>query len=336
MSALLIAIWRYRGQNAERDHPYPVDVPLVPQKLDQAKRQQPAVHLDQHLVDVREAEQEARHLAVHFGDQAHLGIEHELEILREVSELAVRHRDRVPVVLPRLVVDPLDEIHFAREALHVHAADGERVALAQGGHAALQALRRRAAVVLTVVREEVHRLAEAVALDQPLIVGRVVRHHDEGRAIEAADQQPDVVVDRQVLGPANQLHPFRAEERRRRVEERSRHLLAVDRLEQPEEAGLLAVARHVRVVHDRRDAPGDVAARVAREEQLHVGVLEERVLRRIQEILPLHEQRRHPVRVSAIDGPGEADEMLLLTGGRYRLDHHGHGMRVLLKGERKA
>jgi len=54
----------------------------------------------------------------------------------------------------------------------------------------------------------------------------------------------------------------------------------------------------------RGDAPDDPAA-PAGEEQLHIGVFEERVLARCDKFDRFHAQRRHPRRVACVDAIGQ-------------------------------
>src|SRR5690606_33612995 len=56
--------------NAQRQHARRVDLPAVPQELEQAERQQPPVQPLQHLVIVRQRQREAHRLPVHLRDHA--------------------------------------------------------------------------------------------------------------------------------------------------------------------------------------------------------------------------------------------------------------------------
>ena len=62
----------------------------------------------------------------------------------------------------------------------------------------------------------------------------------------------------------------------------------------------------------RRDPPCELAA-TPRQEQLHFGMVEERVLVLVEQFGDVGTQRRHPVRIAGIEVIGEVDEVLALA-----------------------
>jgi hypothetical protein len=254
-----------------------MDLPLPVQHREDAERQDLAAHVLERDVEVRQRQREGNRLARALGEDDHLGIDHGLELLRHVLDLGLGHRHEAPVLLPRRVVDLADEVDFLLEALHVHRARDDRLALADQLDAAHQPLGR--VVVVDPVGEQVLALPESRALVERAVIGRVVRHHDRRRRREAVDQGAAIVVGREVHRPAQRVLPARAHPFPGAVEQGRSRLEIVLALEEAEEADLVAVELVVRAVVDRRDAP-DHAAVPEGEERLDLGVLEERVLRR--------------------------------------------------------
>ena len=73
----------------------------------------------------------------------------------------------------------------------------------------------------------------------------------------------------------------------------------------------------VLVVDLRRDAADDATVAAGKEE-LHVGVLEERVMLRREKLMLEAKERRHPVGVAAVEAPREANEVLEVAFRRNR------------------
>src|SRR5690606_25462683 len=97
--------------DAEREYANSVDVTSVPQHLEDAERQQPAVlHALQYLVEVRQCERERDRLVVHEDQWTQLRRNDRLQLLREVPDLLLHEGHEAPVALPRAVVDLEDDV----------------------------------------------------------------------------------------------------------------------------------------------------------------------------------------------------------------------------------
>src|SRR3954451_8302825 len=110
-------------------------------------------------------------------------------------------------------------------------------------------------------REHVLRLGEAAALDQPLIVGRVVGHHEIRRLIEALDEQSRLVVHRRVCRTAQFRNAALGEPVADRGKEPRGDLLIIDGLEKTEKTSVLLVLAIVAVIENRHHAADRLAAR---------------------------------------------------------------------------
>src|SRR5438552_1665280 len=82
----------------------------------------------------------------------------------------------------------------------------------------------------------------------------MIWHHHGRRIFEAFDKQTNFVVDRRADRPAYLRHSTRAEKILGSREERVRCLLIVDRIEKPDEAGLVLIDLVVKMVDDRTNA----------------------------------------------------------------------------------
>ena len=121
------------------------------------------------------------------------------------------------------------------------------------------------------------------------------------------DQDPALVVRGEVGGADHPVAALAAEPLLGAVEQRLRRLRIVLALEEAEPAPAVVLERLEVVV----DLGGDAADRppvAQREEVLGAGVLEERVLPPVQELLALEQQRRHPVGRVAVQAEREPDE----------------------------
>ena len=78
-------------------------------------------------------------------------------------------------------------------------------------------------------------------------------------------------------------------------------------LEEAEHGRVVAVPLVVQAIVDRPDPAGDPAAAPG-EEELDVGMREERVLRRLQALVLRQAQRRNPVRIAGVAVVGVVDE----------------------------
>ena len=96
--------------------------------------------------------------------------------------------------------------------------------------------------------------------------------------------------------------------RRRRAERRG-DLAVVDRLEEAEHRVAAALVL-VPALVDLGADPADRLAVALGDEVLGLGVLEVGVLPAVEELHPLEDQRRHPLRVVAVEPEGDLDEAL--------------------------
>ena len=109
----------------------------------------------------------------------------------------------------------------------------------------------------------VHHFLEAGPLQQGGVIGRIVGHHDHGRA-EVIDQQAAFFVGGETGGTANGLRPARANPVGGFVQQPAGDGRVVNRLKQAEEADVLVLIAIVFVVDesgDRADHPPEAPGR---------------------------------------------------------------------------
>ena len=131
-------------------------------------------------------------------------------------------------------------------------------------------------------------------LAQPLVVRRVPRLADHRLAVESLDQHAALVVHREVHRADHPVAAALAEPVRRRVEQGPRRLRVVLQLEEAEHPPGVVVEVVERGVDLGAD-PAHHAAVAARQEQLRLTVLEERVEARAEEQPALYPQRGNPL-----------------------------------------
>ncbi len=112
------------------------------------------------LVEVGQHEPEPDHLAVLLGERDDIRNDDRLELLREMIDLVVGHRDEAPVLLPRRVVELLDALDVALEVLHVERTKSDALALPDQLRAARESLGNRDVLLhaAALVDQEVLRL----------------------------------------------------------------------------------------------------------------------------------------------------------------------------------
>jgi hypothetical protein len=86
-----------------------------------------------------------------------------------------------------------------------------------------------------------------------------MRHHEIGRRVEAVDQGPGLVVDREAEGPGHPLHAAQTQPGGRGVDQEPESLLVVDGFQKAEMAGGVVVALEMRLVDLGRNAPDGLA-----------------------------------------------------------------------------
>ena len=224
----------------------------------------------------------------------------------QVRRLRLRHRRRAPVFGPAVVQDAHQGVHLVSESGHVHRPQhqaGGRRPGEPGLHAGREHRDAR------IVGVEVLDLAVAQRFDARGRVGRIVRHHEHRRGVEAVDQQADLFVDRQVERTHRRLAAALAQPRFGDVEQGGEHGRVVLGGDHAEVAG-----RRLRIgarqVIDLRADPADVDAVPHRQPELMVGVLEERVLLGRQRLAALEQQRGDIVRIARVEPHRQADEAL--------------------------
>ena len=153
---------------------------------------------------------------------------------------------------------------------------------------------------------------------------------DHRPPLEALDQDPELVVGGEVHRPEDALAALR----RRPTRSRPRAAPATTSRssvvsKKPNIASLPPWNSSQRLV----DLGADPAHRLAvalGQEELGLGVLEAGVLLAVEELHPLEDQRRHPLRVLAVEPERDLDEALQLAPRPHRPDRHAcHGGRNL-------
>ena len=160
---------------------------------------------------------------------------------------------------------------------------------------------------------QILRLAEAVVLDQPLVVGRVVGHHERRRRVEPVDQQPQLVVQRRVGRPAETVDVLIVEPLPHGVEQPVGGFLIVDAVEESEESSAIVVMGDVSLVENRGDPPADLAVAIGQEGLARVPIVE-RVLPIVDHLLLAAPQRRDPVGIVAVERPRKVEKLFFLPG----------------------
>ena len=183
--------------------------------------------------------------------------------------------------------------------------DGERVVAVRGAHAP---------------NEEVHRLLHALALEQPLVVGRLPRFTDQRALVEPLDEDPALVVEGEVGRADHALAALGAKPLLGRAEQRVRCLGVVLELEEAEPAPLRLVEVVVGMVDMRAYAAHGVRSRAVRagaprEEVLRLAVAEERVHAAVEEEPTLDLERGHPLGMVSMQAERQVDEVPQVAPG---------------------
>ena len=154
---------------------------------------------------------------------------------------------------------------------------------------------------------------DGLPVSEPFDVSRVVRpgvpHHEHRGRVETLDQQPHLLVDRQVERSAHAPHALIAEPAFGGPEQRREGLCAVLGVQHPEEAGCVGVALEMQRVDLRADPP-DRSAAAPGDPRLPPGVLEVRIAAGRQMEAALDDERLDPGRVGCEDPAGHLDEAI--------------------------
>ena len=325
------------GLDAEREDPDPVDLGPAGEEAQPAERQQPAVHLREHLVDVGQREGGADHLSVALGDHRPVLVQDRLQVLGLEANLGLGDRYEAPVVPPGLVIDVHEPGDLGLQIALAHLADDHAVLGGRLPRRAVDEIVELVALLELPHRQpphpEVHRLGHAQPLEQLPVVRRVPRLEDQRLELVALDQHAALVVGGEVHRaehpiPAPGAHPLC-----RGLDQSAPDLGVVDRLEEPEHAVIAALELGPALVDLGGDPAHDLAAALG-DEVLGFGVAEEGVLVSIQESAPVEDQRRHP-RGVAVEAEGQLYEPVEVPPARHRTHcqrchrggtlRHGHG-----------
>src|SRR3954469_19237392 len=303
-----------RRLDAEETHAHAVHDLVAAQEVPPAERQQAAVHPAQHLVDVRRRDGDRGGVAVgRLGDHHPVGVEDELKLAGQEAERLLRVRREVPVLAPGRVVDLGEAVHIAPQRAAGHMAQRDAVArLELLGE--LEDDRQHLGPVgdHELPHEEVHRLGQAGLLAAPLIVGRVPRHLDQRRALEALDQDSALVVHREVHRADHAVAAARLQPLLGGGQQRRQDLGVVLELEEAEHPPARVVVGVEEVVELGADPPDDAPV-AAGQEQLRVALAEERVVAPVEEQVALQAQRGHPDRRTGVQPERERYEFAPVT-----------------------
>ena len=140
-------------------------------------------------------------------------------------------------------------------------------------------------------------------------MGRVPRLEDHRGLVIALDQQPDLVVGREVHRAQHPLAPPLGEPGGGRVDQGAGDRGVILGLEEAEHAVVAALKLVPAAIEVGGDPPDHLALALA-QEVLGLGVLEERVLGAVQELAALKAQRRHPARFASAQAKRQLYEAL--------------------------
>ena len=268
------------------------------------------VHLREGLVDVGQRQRGADDLAVLLGDHRPVLVEDRLQVLGLELDLGLGDRHEAPVLPPGDVVD----LHEAEDLrLHVralHVAHGHPL-LARMVGGRVDHRRERLALLeraeIELPHQEIDPLLHPGAVHQLAVVRRVPGLEDHRRLVVALDEDPALVVHREVHRAEDALTTAGADPIRGRVEQRVRGLGVVRHLEEAEEPVRAALVFVPAAVDVRRD-PADGLAVALGKEVLGLRVLEPRVLLAVEEGAALEAKRRHPLRIVLAQAERHVDE----------------------------
>ncbi len=238
-------------------------------------------------------------MTAQLGKEDDVRIGDEPELAGEAVELGVGVPHEAPGFSPRFfAVYLLEGLKVRPKALHVGRADDQVVvALANPMCEATDPLRGPPTRV-EHPSVEILDLTVAEGLDVARVLGRVVRHHYERIGAEGVDLEARAVVQRGVHRAAHRVAP-QPPRPPLDVGEQGFGGRPVACLEEAEEGEVVAMGSVVKVVVYGGHAPQDLAVALCKEE-LHLGVLEEGVLLRVELLALIDQQRRDPVRVAAV------------------------------------
>ena len=207
------------------------------------------------------------------------------------------------------------DLALVAEAQHLEAAAGQHL-LGRRAHA----FRQAEGVRREVHGKQVHVLAEAQAFQQARVVGVVVGHHGHrGPVLETFDQDAAPRDPSQQHGAAQHLQALFPGPVQAAAQQRRRRLPVVLHVEEVEVGAGGAVLGDVALVLHHADA-AQGAAGLARQEEVALGVAEERVPP-AQQRPHVQVEPGHPLRAAPVEALGELDELLFLGAALRHADH---------------
>ncbi len=161
---------------------------------------------------------------------------------------------------------------------------------------------------------EVPGLGQTAGLHKFQIIPRVIGHHGNGRRVETLQQEGAFVVEREVDRPPECVHAAGLSIGGDGVQEGRRNRPVVHTLVHAEEGDFFVLELIMVAVKDAGNASHRFSAAIG-QEQIPLGVFEERVLADVEFFLDVHQQGGYPVRVALVDFPGEMNEPAELRFG---------------------
>jgi hypothetical protein len=155
---------------------------------------------------------------------------------------------------------------------------------------------------------EVHRLRQALTLEQRPVVGVMPVLEDLRSQLVTGDEQPALVVGREVERADHVIAAALAQPGEGGVEQRLRDRGVVLGLEEPELTPVVVLELVEPLIDLGADPPDDPAV-TAGEEVLGLGVLEVGVVVAVEVALALADQRRHPLVDIRVEPEREHDEL---------------------------
>jgi hypothetical protein len=136
------------------------------------------------------------------------------------------------------------------------------------------------------------------------IVWRIVGHHNDRIGFKSFEEKSTLIVHAEVHGSPYSIHALVLAPVLGGTEKQTCHIVVFDGFKHPEEAGSLVMEFIVSCVNDCGNS-ADILAITARDEKLHLGVLEEGMVGAIELEANVFAERRNPVRTVPIYLPGE-------------------------------
>ncbi len=172
--------------------------------------------------------------------------------------------------------------------------------------------------LMDLVGEDILDAGEPALDHEVVVVGRIVRHHDRGRRIEAFDEHPDLVVNREIHGAANASEVPASKKVARVIEERAGDMGIRNRFKEAEEADPVVMEVVVSAVDDGANTAQNFTVGFASgEERFNLAVLVERIFGS-KSGFDVDQERGYPRRISGLNLPGEEQKILPVPGGANR------------------